>query len=141
MKPGCCHRHCVAQLTVNVKVLLLSHTVTAVNAVILAGSVASWFIFVAGYAELFSLSQGNFFGIAEQIWQRPVRLHAACLKCNRASLDANVFNAPGVLDASVDSASGRLITRFCGGVYPVQLLSTTVGPCTEGSSIPNYAAL
>eukprot|EP01047_Picozoa_sp_COSAG01_P010032 COSAG01_NODE_421_length_17271_cov_524.391218_6_plen_88_part_00 len=86
MKPGCSHRHCVAQLTVNVKVLLLSHTVTAVNAVILAGSAASWFIFVAGYAELFSLSQGNFFGIAEQIWQRPVRLLTCCMSQMQSSL-------------------------------------------------------
>ena len=64
--------NCCLELTVNLKIVLLSKTLTWYNVVIIIASAGSWFIFVQFYSELFSISGGHFLGIAEQLYSRAV---------------------------------------------------------------------
>lgn len=58
------------QLTVNLKIVVMSRRLSFWNALVVIGSVMSWFVFVVGYSKVFELSQGKFWGIADQLYDR-----------------------------------------------------------------------
>jgi phospholipid-transporting ATPase len=62
--------NCCLQLTVNLKIVVMSRRLTFWNALVIVGAAASWFLFVLGYSNVFSLSQGKFYGIADQLYHR-----------------------------------------------------------------------
>ena len=58
------------QLTVNLKIVAMSRRLSIWNAVVVIGSAAAWFLFVVAYSGAYTLSQGKFYGISEQLYHR-----------------------------------------------------------------------
>lgn len=73
--------NCCLQLTVNLKILLLSKSVALPTIVIILGSATSWFVFVSVYQQSFSLSDGAFYGVANELFGMSVQSDICLWKC------------------------------------------------------------